>query len=205
MLHVTNQPSVLVCLSYHTFISHASYCISMQSTNLPLLDYLCPKCRQTFDNSRAVLAHLNSRFSSCYGQLDDYDAISAFAEEATKRHAENGLNAFQSHIPPSPSPPPPPPPPPPPILEASAPSTFAEYHPHSSFCYGQGANTFERVQNDDFARRQGVNPYYPFKGQEEWELACFLARSSLSQTEIDEFLKLAWVTHSFMSTLFGHA
>jgi hypothetical protein len=124
----------------------------MQSTDLPLLDYLCPKCQQAFDNSQAVLAHLNNRFSPCNGHLDDYDAISAFAKEATQQRAEHGLNAFQNRIPPSPSPPPPPPPPPPPISEASVSSTFVEYHPRLSFCYGQGANTFERVQDNEFTR-----------------------------------------------------
>ncbi|KAH9020515.1 hypothetical protein EDB84DRAFT_1589727 [Lactarius hengduanensis] len=44
-----------------------------------------------------------------------------------------------------------------------------------------------------FAHRRVNNPYYPFQGREEWGLARFLARSSLSQSEIDEFLKLEWV------------
>lgn len=177
-----------------------------QSTNLQLLDHLCPKCWQTFDSSWAILAHLNNRFPPCNGHLDDYKAISAFTEEVTQQRAEHGLNAFQNHAPPSPSPPPPPPPPPPDISEASVPSTpSVEYHPCSSYGYGQGANTFKRVQDNDFACWQRVNPYYPFKGKEKWELACFLARSSLSQTKINEFLKLAWVTCSFTLTLFGHA
>jgi hypothetical protein len=82
----------------------------MQSTNLPLLDSLCPKCRRSFANSRAILAHLNNKFSPCSGHLDDYDAISSFTEEATQRRAEHGLNAFWDRIPPPPSPPPPLPP-----------------------------------------------------------------------------------------------
>ncbi|KAH8997724.1 hypothetical protein EDB86DRAFT_3064262 [Lactarius hatsudake] len=72
-------------------------------------------------------------------------------------------------------------------------TTTTEYHSCSSFIYGQKANTFERIAGDRFAHRRVNNPYYPFQGREEWGLARFLARSSLSQSEIDEFLKLEWV------------
>ncbi|KAH9009376.1 hypothetical protein EDB83DRAFT_2509004 [Lactarius deliciosus] len=72
-------------------------------------------------------------------------------------------------------------------------TTTAEYHSRSSFIYGEKANTFERIAGDRFAHRRVNNPYYPFQGREEWGLARFLARSSLSQSEIDEFLKLEWV------------
>lgn len=154
----------------------------------PSIDHLCPKCRQSFSSSRAILAHLNNNFSPCNGFLDNYDANLAFAEEATQRHAELGEHAFQNCVPPPPS-----------ISKEPAPSTFVEYHPGSSFVFGQGANTFERVQENDFAHLRKANPYYPFKGREEWDLASFLARSSLSQAEIDEFLKLDWVIRSFMS------
>ncbi|KAH9034171.1 hypothetical protein EDB84DRAFT_1669337 [Lactarius hengduanensis] len=65
-----------------------------------------------------------------------------------------------------------------------------EYHPRSSFIYGQKPNTLERTAGDSFAHRRAANLYYPFQSREEWGLARFLARSSLSQSEIDEFLKL---------------
>jgi hypothetical protein len=69
----------------------------------------------------------------------------------------------------------------------------SEYHPLSSFIYGQKANKFERIEGDRFAYQRTINPYYPIQGCEEWELACFLAGSSLAQLEVDEFLKLKWV------------
>ncbi|KAH9066073.1 hypothetical protein EDB83DRAFT_2506343 [Lactarius deliciosus] len=68
-----------------------------------------------------------------------------------------------------------------------------KYHPRSSFIYGQKPNTLERTAGDSFAHQWATNPYYPFQSHEEWGLARFLARSSLSQSEIDEFLKLEWV------------
>ncbi|KAH9001804.1 hypothetical protein EDB86DRAFT_3063618 [Lactarius hatsudake] len=143
-------------------------------------DFLCPKCRRRFTNSRGVLAHLNHKKSSCYDFLDDDDALSAFVEEETQQRArfvqERSLPTFRNRVPsPAPSPSPAPAPAP-----APAPTP-----PH--------ANTFERIAGDRFAHRRVNNPYYPFQGREEWGLARFLARSSLSQSEIDEFLKLEWV------------
>ncbi|KAH8983937.1 hypothetical protein EDB92DRAFT_1936602 [Lactarius akahatsu] len=131
-------------------------------------DFLCPKCWRRFTNSQGVLAHLNHKKSSCYNFLDDDDALSAFVEEETQQ---------------SPAPAPTPP---------HVNTTTTEYHSHSSFIYGQKANTFERIAGDRFAHRRVNNPYYPFQGHEEWGLARFLTRSSLSQSEIDEFLKLEW-------------
>jgi hypothetical protein len=156
-------------------------------------DSLCPKCRRRFANSRGVLVHLNHKNSSCYDFLDDYDALSAFTEEdmqqRTQRAQERAPPVSLNRVP---SPPPPPVSTTPPHINTTA----AEYHPHSSFIYGQKANTFERITGDSFAHRRVNNPYYPFKGREEWKLARFLSRSSLSQSEIDEYLKLEWVTPS---------
>jgi len=159
---------------------------------------LCPKCWQPYAGSWGVLAYLDNKYTLCYDFLDDYNALSKSTEEDTQQHTQSALNAFRNRIRV------PPlrssstlPPPPPPISETSphinAPSTTVEYHPRSSSIYRQGANAFERVQGDSFARRREANPHYPFQGREEWGLAHFLARSSLSQAEIDEFLKLEWV------------
>ncbi|KAH8985112.1 hypothetical protein EDB86DRAFT_3066078 [Lactarius hatsudake] len=62
--------------------------------------------------------------------------------------------------------------------------TVQQHHPRSSFIYGQKPNTLERTAGDSFAHQWATNPYYPFQSREE---------SSLSQSEIDEFLKLEWV------------
>ncbi|KAH9009021.1 hypothetical protein EDB84DRAFT_1280815 [Lactarius hengduanensis] len=162
-------------------------------------DFLCPKCRRRFTNSRGILAHLNHPKSSCYDFLDDYDAISAFVEEDTQQRAqfvqERSLPTFQNHVS-SPAPAPAP---------THVNTTTTEYHSRSSFIYGQKANTFERITGDRFAHQRVNNPYYPFQGHEEWGLARFLARSSLSQSEIDEFLKLEWVQHLNPTFTSAHA
>ncbi|KAH9018763.1 hypothetical protein EDB85DRAFT_2075891 [Lactarius pseudohatsudake] len=127
-------------------------------------DALCPKCRRRFADSRGVLVHLNHKYSSCHSFLDDYDALSAYTDDLQRRTVQRALLASRN-----------------------------QYHPRSSFIYGQKPNTLERTAGDSFAHRRAINPYYPFQSREEWGLARFLARSSLSQSEIDEFLKLEWV------------
>ncbi|KAH9033653.1 hypothetical protein EDB84DRAFT_1588305 [Lactarius hengduanensis] len=136
-------------------------------------DALCPKCRRRFADSRGVLVHLNHKYSSCHSFLDDYDALSAYTDDLQRRTVQRALLASRNRVPP------PPPPPPPPILTP----------PHTN----PPPNTLERTAGDSFAHRRAINPYYPFQSREEWGLARFLARSSLSQSEIDEFLKLEWV------------
>lgn len=162
-------------------------------------DSLCPKCLRLFTGSRGVLAHLTHRLSSCYGFLEDYHGLSTFVEEDTRwraqRAQERAHRAFQNHdLEPAPPAPPASIPAPTPPTPSHINTTATEYHPHSSFTYGQTANMFERIASDGFAHRRVDNPYYPFRGREEWGLARFLASSSLSQSEIDDFLKQEWVT-----------
>jgi hypothetical protein len=170
------------------------------------MDHLCPKCRQRFASALGVQTHLNHKFSSCSSFLDDYDALSAFSEQDMRFHVQCAQERAQEHAQerapqapfqnPVPSPSLPPPPPPPSISTAPPHinTISSEYHPLLSFIYGQKANTFERIEDNRFAYWQTINPYYPFQGCKEWELARFLAGSSLAQSEVDEFLKLKWVT-----------
>lgn len=161
------------------------------------IDHFCPNCRKRFSSSRGVQTHLNHKSSSCYSFLDDYDALSAFSQEDMRFRAQRAQERAQERAQAAPQNPTPFPPPPPSPISTEPPhinTTATEYHPLSSYTYGSQENTFERVHNDRFAHRRSDNPYYPFQGCEEWELARFLARSSLSQSEIDEFLKLRWVT-----------
>jgi len=159
----------------------------------------CPNCLRPF-NPRGLQTHLNHQHSSCFGYQDDYDKLRAFSEEEIRRCEQHALERAQEHalerVPTFQNLVPSPPLPPPPIstVPPHINTTIAEYHPRSSYIYGNKKNTFARITDDGFAHRRVNNPYYPFQGHEEWELACFLARSSLSQLEIDEFLKLKLVT-----------
>ncbi|KAH8999792.1 hypothetical protein EDB86DRAFT_3063873 [Lactarius hatsudake] len=144
------------------------------------MDALCPKCRRHFADSRGVLVHLNHKYSSCHNFLDDYDALSAYTEDLQRRTVQCALLASSRNRVPPPPPLPPPPPPPPVLTPPHIDTPVTEYHPRSSFIY-------------EDSHRRATNLYYPFQSREEWGLARFLARSSLSQSEIDEFLKLEWV------------
>ncbi|KAG1868327.1 hypothetical protein DFJ58DRAFT_837966 [Suillus subalutaceus] len=61
-------------------------------------------------------------------------------------------------------------------------------------CYSQDGKTFlDLFDADEYAECRVDNLYYPFTSKEEWEVADYLLRSSLSMAAIDEFLKLSMV------------
>jgi len=53
---------------------------------------------------------------------------------------------------------------------------------------GRGRPKFEK--HGDRQKAEGSDPWSPFASKEEWELARWLMGSGVSQTKIDEFLKL---------------
>lgn len=64
---------------------------------------------------------------------------------------------------------------------------------------GKGQTSFEELKKkraEDAG--QEMNPWAPFDSAEEWDLARWLIRSGLSQTEIDKFLKLDIVSSSML-------
>jgi hypothetical protein len=73
--------------------------------------------------------------------------------------------------------------------------------PH--LAYGSPIGTFqtrhERQCEHDRARR--VGPWHPFEDQDEWELAKWLIESGLSQSEIENFLKLNVVSTWLLMTV----
>ncbi|KAF7314019.1 RPN1-RPN2-N domain-containing protein [Mycena chlorophos] len=57
------------------------------------------------------------------------------------------------------------------------------------------------MESDVFADLRKNNLYYPFSGKQEWEFARFLALSSLTMKEINEFLQLELVQQHLASLL----
>ncbi|KAG1848760.1 hypothetical protein DFJ58DRAFT_729794 [Suillus subalutaceus] len=49
----------------------------------------------------------------------------------------------------------------------------------------------DKLEDDQYAYRRKINPYYPFPDEGEWELGRFLVEN-LTQTQIMKFLKLRW-------------
>ncbi|KAI5981097.1 hypothetical protein EDD15DRAFT_2156567 [Pisolithus albus] len=66
------------------------------------------------------------------------------------------------------------------------------------------SNTLERMRLDKHELKRKNNPYFPFSSKDEWELGKFLYRN-LSQTQIDDFLKLQWVTSKDLRPVFRTA
>lgn len=69
------------------------------------------------------------------------------------------------------------------------------YHPKRSAHDSQGKNMLQQMDEDKYAniRQESRNVHFPFASRSEWQLANWLTRSSLPQTEIDSFLHLNWV------------
>jgi hypothetical protein len=53
-------------------------------------------------------------------------------------------------------------------------------------------NILEAMENDKYAYRQHLTPFYPFQDQAEFALAKFLCEH-LTQSDLEQFLKLEWV------------
>lgn len=68
----------------------------------------------------------------------------------------------------------------------------AQYHDNSGWTYGRGKNTLERMEDDKYNQNRQVNIFWPFPDRGEWALGKFLAEN-FTQTQIDAFLRLAWV------------
>ncbi|KAG0696400.1 hypothetical protein DFH29DRAFT_984627 [Suillus ampliporus] len=59
--------------------------------------------------------------------------------------------------------------------------------------YDDGSTFLDLFDTDEYAECMVNNLYYPFASKEEWEVADYLLRLSLSMVAIDEFLKLSMV------------
>lgn len=71
-----------------------------------------------------------------------------------------------------------------------------EYHQKRSVGVPGGQNVLQKIEVDKLAFERKANIFYPFADKREWELSEFLALSSLSQAEINTFLKLHYVSET---------
>jgi hypothetical protein len=70
---------------------------------------------------------------------------------------------------------------------------FVEKFQGAGAIFGAGETFMDQFNRDRFAQERAENVYYAFASRSEWELASFLARSSLSMAAIDKFLSLTLV------------
>lgn len=69
--------------------------------------------------------------------------------------------------------------------------SLEEKYEGAGACYSENGSTLLDVFDaDEFAEYRKDNLFYPFASKEEWEVADYLLRSSLSMAAIDEFLRL---------------
>ncbi|KAG1854650.1 hypothetical protein C8R48DRAFT_609736 [Suillus tomentosus] len=69
-------------------------------------------------------------------------------------------------------------------------SDFVDQYPESSRTYGMGYTFLDLFNSDENSVYRAKNPYYPFSGRKDWEIASWLLRSGLSMGKIDSFLSL---------------
>ncbi len=72
------------------------------------------------------------------------------------------------------------------------------YHPNRAYSKTGGQNLLQAIHDDRFADYRKENPYYPFADKAfadkaEWELVKWMTDASLTQQQIDTFLKLSYV------------
>ncbi|KAJ7114401.1 hypothetical protein C8R44DRAFT_832941 [Mycena epipterygia] len=70
------------------------------------------------------------------------------------------------------------------------PKSWREEYPDAGLILEEGPSFMQTFHQDKYADQRADNLYYPFATSEEWQLASFLSRSSLSIAETDELLRL---------------
>ena len=63
----------------------------------------------------------------------------------------------------------------------------------SGYTYTLGKNMLQQIQDDKYHEKQNTNIHWPFPNYGEWLLGRFLTENFM-QTQINMFLKLAWVS-----------
>jgi hypothetical protein len=80
---------------------------------------------------------------------------------------------------------------------SSSSNVRTDFYPLAGKDYGSGLDFFKTLESRDSDRvkyARSLNPYWPFSNHEEWELGLWLIRSRLSQNQINQFLKLKYVS-----------
>jgi hypothetical protein len=75
---------------------------------------------------------------------------------------------------------------------------FVERNPQAGWTLSSPGKT---MYDHMFDAEERGDPYYPWRDVVEWEMVQFLSRCGLSRAMIDEFLRLRYVSHRFLSKL----
>ena len=74
-----------------------------------------------------------------------------------------------------------------------------EYHSNRAHFSSGGENFLQLMDRDLLSEHRKTNVHYPFADRTEWELAQWLNSTSLTQQQIDSFLRLDYVSHPFIN------
>ena len=183
----------------------------------------CPRCSKPCKNGTRLLQHMNNPASQCILFLDELvklsEAVGSSQDNDSERQPEscvvqedspmNEPHDYSDMVPrpgqensPSNQW----------FSDAARASTddyFVEAYPNASQVYGRGETFMEVFDADVNAENRKDNLYYPFASRQEWQMASFLLRSSLSITAVDEFLSLELVrlflqSQSLKADMAGH-
>ncbi|RDB30301.1 hypothetical protein Hypma_007131 [Hypsizygus marmoreus] len=175
----------------------------------------CLRCSKKFKDNMRVLAHMNHPDSSCHTYTEELISIRNIldgkrhsppntSQEHTKKSTENTPNGPRNEVPLGDP------------MDVDLPhdaddselngtpiSEFVqsvekfpftvELYPGASQTYGTGPTFMDKFAHDVHANEREQVLYYPFSSRDEWEMASYLIRSSLSMAAIDRFLKLSLV------------
>lgn len=167
----------------------------------------CPSCRKGgFDTHEAVARHMSQPRSGCSTWIEDTirmrtclpedDPINV--DQETESFTHNDYHESTSHYDDAGE-----------YLDHTAGGSFdvneeghtssgefIDVFPGSAEVY-EGGYTFLGLFDEDKNSVHRVNnPYYPFSGRKDWEVASWLLRSGLSMGKIDSFLSLEMVSIS---------
>ncbi|KAG1783205.1 hypothetical protein EV702DRAFT_1191636 [Suillus placidus] len=59
--------------------------------------------------------------------------------------------------------------------------------------WGRGTTFMKQFKSDKYTEERVNNPYFPFAGKPDWEMAAFILQLDLSMADIDEYLELEFL------------
>ncbi|KAG1856780.1 hypothetical protein F4604DRAFT_1931785 [Suillus subluteus] len=145
----------------------------------------CPSCGKPFQNDKFVLQHLNQPTSQCFNWNDNLICFSGppvQPEEPQASLPEDDNDAWMMEDHPGPE-----------DGDTGVKADDGEevvVYVGAAKTWGTGTTFMKQFESDAYAEERVSNPYFPFAGKPDWEMAAFLLRSELSMADIDEFLKL---------------
>ncbi|KAG2744458.1 hypothetical protein P692DRAFT_20647526, partial [Suillus brevipes Sb2] len=133
----------------------------------------CPKCGRTFTKESSVARHLSQPRSSCHSHMCDIVDILQFTEVVPPQcRAGDDTNSIPEHDNIDDE------------FRMFGDSLEEEYDGAGACCSQDGSTFLDLFDANEYAECRVDNLYYLFASKEEWDIADYLLRSSLSMAAI---------------------